>query len=222
MAGNLDPETLNVEMARSESVWSRAEDFWQAVGWAFNCSTLYPRRWERWRLWLEFMCDVLEDDWEVRMEAVKAQGHSEDSAAAREAMKQSLAWKYISTTSGLSETKRRMLRAIFADGQAESMLLFKEVFRNELKEPSDKTEKKKEQVALNLDENLFGDYDEDSDEESSSASGDEQNAPTTRTRQSRTGRKDAQNPSPSAVSRDAPQGRFNEAALTSALGPLSA
>lgn len=54
------------------SVWNEAEDFWHAVGWAFNCSVLHPAQWKHWHLWLQFMCQVLEDDWEDR-----AANHSE-------------------------------------------------------------------------------------------------------------------------------------------------
>ncbi|KAJ5929562.1 hypothetical protein N7454_006512 [Penicillium verhagenii] len=53
----------NVRLALEESLWSRAEDFWHAVGWAFNCSVLHPERWERWQIWLQYMCDIMEDDW---------------------------------------------------------------------------------------------------------------------------------------------------------------
>ena len=50
----------------ADSVWQRAEDFWHVVGWAFRCSVLHPERWERWQIWLQFMCNVLEDDWKER------------------------------------------------------------------------------------------------------------------------------------------------------------
>lgn len=47
----------------SRSVWQEAEDFWHAVGWSFNCSVLHPAQWKHWQIWLQFMCQVLEDDW---------------------------------------------------------------------------------------------------------------------------------------------------------------
>ncbi|KAJ5809972.1 uncharacterized protein N7503_002190 [Penicillium pulvis] len=62
---------LNLEMGKSDSLWSRAEDFWHAVGWAFNCSVLHPERWERWQIWLQYMCEVMEDDWEQRLETYR-------------------------------------------------------------------------------------------------------------------------------------------------------
>ncbi|KAI5282137.1 hypothetical protein KEM54_002954, partial [Ascosphaera aggregata] len=155
-------DMLNIAMARNESVWSRAEDFWQAVGWAFKCSVLYPPRWDRWRLWLEFMCDVLEDDWNARVER-----RDDDDGGGRpqygtpsweSLLKESLIVKYIASTSALSDKKRRIMRAIFADGQAESTLLFKEVFRDELKIPR-KCSPRTRDAELDLEENIYGDYD---------------------------------------------------------------
>ncbi|KAG0159807.1 putative glycosyl transferase family 2 [Penicillium digitatum] len=61
-----DTRPLNTKFNQAYSLWSCAEDFWHAVGWAFNCSVLYPSRWERWQIWLQFMCNVLEDDWKER------------------------------------------------------------------------------------------------------------------------------------------------------------
>jgi hypothetical protein len=63
---NPDTKPLNTKYNQGSSLWTRAEDFWHAVGWAFNCSVLHPARWERWQVWLQFMCNVLEDDWKER------------------------------------------------------------------------------------------------------------------------------------------------------------
>lgn len=63
---NPDTRPLNTKFNQAASVWHCAEDFWHAVGWAFNCSVLHPARWERWQIWLQFMCNVLEDDWKER------------------------------------------------------------------------------------------------------------------------------------------------------------
>ncbi|KAJ5823482.1 hypothetical protein N7447_005822 [Penicillium robsamsonii] len=60
---NPDTKPLNTKFNQASSLWHCAEDFWHAVGWAFNCSVLHPARWERWQIWLQFMCNVLEDDW---------------------------------------------------------------------------------------------------------------------------------------------------------------
>jgi hypothetical protein len=155
-------EKIDTPFSRSESLWSRAEDFWQVVGWAFNCSCLqststYAQRWERWSLWSEYMLQILEDDWEVRYAA--------------EECEKSLIWQYIDTASGGYGKHRRILRAIFADGSEKATNEFREVFKNELKEPTKDSEKvKKREVDVNVEQEIYGDYmgkddDDFSDEE---------------------------------------------------------
>lgn len=181
-APSIDADDLNVPLARTGSVWARAEDFWQAVGWAFNCAVRHPRRWARWRLWLEFMCEAMEADWAERERLVavigSVRGAGGDDVAsssgangvtAREIFKESLVFGFIASTSSLADRHRRILRALFADGRAESATLFREVFPNELKEPvraADKLAKKRE-VDVDIDAGQFGDYlvadDEDGD-----------------------------------------------------------
>ncbi|KAJ5777888.1 hypothetical protein N7520_001134 [Penicillium odoratum] len=80
---------LNLEMGQGDSLWARAEDFWHAVGWAFNCSVLHPERWERWQVWLHYMCEIMEDDWEQRLETYHEFGAQkrEDARTLEEAKK---------------------------------------------------------------------------------------------------------------------------------------
>jgi hypothetical protein len=143
-------EKIDTPFARNESLWSRAEDFWHVVGWAFNCSCLkstpmYAQRWERWSLWLGFMLQVLEDDWEVRCAAGECQ--------------RSLMWQSVATASGGYGKHRRILRAIFADGSEKATNEFREVFRNELKGPTKDSEKvKKREVDVNVEAEIYGDY----------------------------------------------------------------
>ena len=143
-------ERIDTPFSRNESVWSRAEDFWHIVGWAFNCSSLkstptYAQRWEWWSLWLGYMIQVLEDDWEVRCAAGECE--------------RSLMWQYIVTASGGYGKHRRILRAIFADGREKATNEFKEVFKTELKEPTKDAEKvKKREVDVNVEEEIYGDY----------------------------------------------------------------
>ncbi|RMD41585.1 hypothetical protein DV735_g3517, partial [Chaetothyriales sp. CBS 134920] len=94
-------------------LWTRAEDFWQVVGWALNCSCLagrYRERWKWWLPWLEFVLDALEADWDI-------------------------IWQYVELAKGGYARSRRMMRAIFADGSQKALNEFGEVFRNELKAP---------------------------------------------------------------------------------------
>ncbi|OAX85050.1 hypothetical protein ACJ72_00580 [Emergomyces africanus] len=162
-APDSDVTFMTLELAQRGSLWFRSEDFWSAVGWAFNCAVLYPKRWARWRIWLEYMCDVLEDDWAER----------EKMTDSPTTLHQSLIFKYISATSGESAQHRRIVRAIFADGSHASLNEFKQVFRNELKEPEkDKDNLKRREADVNVDDDVFGDYlagDEDDGDEDDDA-----------------------------------------------------
>lgn len=170
-----ETKPLNMDLGQSGAVWSRAEDFWHAVGWAFNCSVLHPWRWERWRLWLEFMCEVLEDDWNERkrqFEAEEVEGEEHDGDK-EQILEQSLIFRYIEGESGGLGRNRRILRAIFADGGGNSANEFREVFHNELKQLKRGPENvKKREAEVNIDEEEYGDYltkDEDDDEETPTA-----------------------------------------------------
>ena len=189
-----DAKQLNLELAQSAALWSRAEDFWHAVGWAFNCSVLHRERWDRWRVWLEFMCEVLEDDWRERMrlaeaEAAAAQNnndvpngklkrrlrnrtdnHDQHTAVLRD----SLICRYITDPSAGFGRNRRILRAVFADGGPSAVNEFRQVFHNELRPLRSKAGDqpgniKKREVEVNVDQGVYGDYltekDDDDDDD---------------------------------------------------------
>ncbi|RDW81136.1 uncharacterized protein DSM5745_04693 [Aspergillus mulundensis] len=153
---NLD-EDIPIELAQSASVWSRAEDFWHAVGWAFNCAVLHPARWKYWRIWLEFMCQVLEDDW-VQRQRIMEQDPSHDD----QILKDSIIVNYIVNSHAGFGRDRRILRAIFADGGASAVNEFREVFRKELKLSRKKENKDKDSrkrgAAVNVDADEYGDF----------------------------------------------------------------
>lgn len=145
---NENADHVNSELANADGVWARADDFWQAVGFAFNCSVVHKNRWNRWQLWLDFMITVLEDDWGQRGDERK-----EDS----------LIIKYINAGSGANGGEKRILRAIFADGNTRSLAEFKEIWKNEIKErkpPNEDAVKAAKRVTtkINIDENDYGDY----------------------------------------------------------------
>ena len=150
---------INLPMANSHSLWSRAVDFWHAVGWAFNCSVLHPDRWERWRQWLEFMCEVMERDWNDRLESPGAarEEEEEEEEGRKALLMESLIFKYLTSSIGYGG-KRRMLRAVFADGSAASLTEFREVFKHELRKPASEESSKKRARHVNLDEDEYGDY----------------------------------------------------------------
>ncbi|KAL4920026.1 hypothetical protein BDW62DRAFT_178277 [Aspergillus aurantiobrunneus] len=155
---------IDIDLAHSASVWSRAEDFWHAVGWAFNCSVLHPARWERWRIWLEFMCEVLEEDWDER-QRIRENDPSHDDRTLRDSM----VVHYINNSSAGWGHHRRILRAIFADGGTSAVNEFREVFHHELKLSRKRAAKEKEprkrEAAVDIDAEEYGDFYHTSDHE---------------------------------------------------------
>lgn len=171
-----EAKPLDLPLGQSASLWSRAEDFWHAVGWAFNCSVLYPERWERWQVWLQFMCRVLQDDWREREQKfAEMQAQNKDDATTTEErenggkqaddldiFRESLIFQYISENTGFGRN-RRLLRAIFADGTSNSMSEFREVFTNELRQlrseqDTQKSKARKREIEVNIDHDEYGDY----------------------------------------------------------------
>lgn len=140
---------LHTPYARSQALWTRAEDFWQLVGWAFNCACLpgiHADRWNHYRLLLEYLLDVLETDWQSR------------TTSANSSPEESLIWQYIELAGGGSGRARRIIRAIFADGSTRSTNEFRAIFANELKEPEQDSGKIKKREAINIDQDIYGDY----------------------------------------------------------------
>ncbi|KAL4803597.1 hypothetical protein BDV18DRAFT_144014 [Aspergillus unguis] len=153
---NLDRD-IDIDLAQSASVWSRAEDFWHAVGWAFNCAVLHPARWRHWRIWLEFMCEVLEEDWAERQREWEDDPKHDDQI-----LKDSMMVRYINTSQTGFGRHRRILRSIFADGGALAVGEFREVFDKELKLSRKKKDKekdaKKRAVKVDIDAEEYGDF----------------------------------------------------------------
>jgi hypothetical protein len=112
-----------------------AKDFWHVVGWALNCSVKYPQRWKYWKVWLDFMLDVLDADWQERerqdnlVQASKQIGREEWPS-----LRKSLLVRYLSEAKGRSSAVKRVVRSAFADGSSDSLQEFPEVFPNETKE----------------------------------------------------------------------------------------
>ncbi|KAI9699761.1 MAG: hypothetical protein M1836_002796 [Candelina mexicana] len=164
-SSNEDLDTVNIALAKAGSLWTRAEDFWHVVGWAFNCSVLWPKRWARWKLWLEFMLDVLRDDWEERVRMVEERTDWIDGV---DFLEESMIIKYLSSDFSRYGGNRRVIRAVFADGSPKSLNEFKEIFKKETSERIINNGIKKLAVKVNVDEEVYGDYvepDEDSDDE---------------------------------------------------------
>jgi hypothetical protein len=150
---------FRTRFATTDSIFTRVDDFWALVGWAFNCSCLpdmYQSRWTHYELLLTFFLDVLETDWQLHFAANTCE--------------ESLIWNFIELGSGGFWRGRRILRAVFADGGSRSLNEFREVFHNELKLPKSEEDKyKKRTTAVDIDKDEFGDYlgAEDSDDSAS-------------------------------------------------------
>ncbi|KAI7490721.1 hypothetical protein KC351_g439 [Hortaea werneckii] len=141
-----------------DSIWSNAEDFWHVLGWAFNCSILHQTKWKRYLLFLDWMLSALSLDLE--------------SNAKHGAADQSILAKYLGSVGESRNNKRRVMRAVLADGGTRSTGEFPEIWKNETKPPKRKAEDEVAQMdkkrKLDLEAGEFGDYyiDSDSDLES--------------------------------------------------------
>lgn len=168
-------EPINSKLANEGSLWLRAQDFWQVVGWAFNCSIHHRGRWNVWKIWLEYMLDVLEADWKAASK-MHNYGITEKKPADLNAMehmyRNCILVQYVSEGARSSTELRRIVRSIFADGSVDASKGYTEVFKDETREENAKTGlKRKREVKLNLDEDDYGDYLQNDD--------DEDNAPAT-------------------------------------------
>ena len=154
-----DAEKVKGIIANNGRLRNCAKDFWHIVGWAFNCSVKYPQRWKCWKVWLDYMLDVLDKDWNERdardlgtyTSYPKAVTDLEASSVFR---RRSLLVTYLSDAKSRSIAIKRIVRSAFANGSVQSMREFPEVWENETKEVKlEQGQKRKRE---------FGDYgDED-------------------------------------------------------------
>lgn len=143
-------ESIDTDLANTGSLWARAEDFWQIVGWSFNCSILHKRRWERWCIWLDFMIELLESDWDLR------QGESGVNV-----MEKSLIVQYINYGSSTAGRERRIVKAVFADGRPKAVAEFGEIWQNETKELKTDAAFKRVEAKIDIEADNYGDYMDD-------------------------------------------------------------
>ncbi|KAI7329395.1 hypothetical protein KC315_g6167 [Hortaea werneckii] len=136
-----------------DSIWTNAEDFWHVLGWAFNCSILHQTRWKRYLLLLDWMLNALSSDLKYN--------------AKHDTADQSILAKYLSSVGEGRNNKRRVMRAILADGGTRSTGEFPEIWKNETKPPKRKAEDEGAQMdkkrKLDLEAGEFGDYYNNSD-----------------------------------------------------------
>lgn len=155
-AGN-DIDRLGTEAANSQSIWQRAEDFWHVVGWALNCSILHKKRWERWKLWLDITLDFIEADWEECLRQCQLGLTERDGT-----LEDSLLWQYISEHGrqepNIGGTRRRIVKAILAAGDAKSLEQFPEIWVKETEGPKVQNNDKSYVGTVNFETGELGDY----------------------------------------------------------------
>ena len=127
-----------------------------------NCSVLYPRRWQYWLPWLEFMCDVLEADWTEReridLEAYEANNQVGDIPTT--SRQQSIMLMYMDQKGSRQGNYKTIIKALLADGSNLSSTSFPEVFDKEPRGRRKETNKRKREE-LDLENDKFGDYFDD-------------------------------------------------------------
>lgn len=124
MRGDCDPAeedvagTIYAVFANDNSLFSQVQDIWQVVGWALNCSVLWRSRWLKWKLFLEFYLDVLEEYLKIEPSTDRPSSETADFASSFQLN---------------GAQTRTALRAVFASGNGKSTNEFGEVFKDETK-----------------------------------------------------------------------------------------
>lgn len=155
-----DEDHIRGKLANRGSVWARGQDFWKVLGWAFNCSALYPHRWRWWwKPWLEYMLDVLEADYEERKRVDIEQEGQKDKYEYQN-LQESLLVSYVMPKNSRMSPLKPIMSALFADGSPSSQAIYTEVFKKENKIAS-KNNKKRKRGRVDLENDNFGDYDDD-------------------------------------------------------------
>jgi hypothetical protein len=164
-----------------QSVWNKAQDFWAVVGWAFNCSVQHKARWSRWSLWLELMIEILDKDL-----TRAAAGESKEIADC-------LLAHYLAPIGEGRNNRRRVMRAITADGTMKSMAEFGEIWKDETSPPKkQEDDRAPKRQKLDLEKGQYGDYFDDESEVEDSLTNNTGAATASTTRRKRRGPSAAQ------------------------------
>ncbi|KAL0931021.1 uncharacterized protein CTRU02_213756 [Colletotrichum truncatum] len=154
----IDGDQVSNKMAVEDSIWHRAHDFWAVVGWAFNCSSIHPRRWRYWKTWLEFMVDVLEADLQERKRMdEESTSPSQESTWAH--MRGTILVMYIKQKADSNRYGLKMIQqALFAEGNSSAVAKFPEIFNKETKGLPSEDKTRKRMATLDIENDQFGDY----------------------------------------------------------------
>lgn len=154
-----DSDLTRSIFANKDSLFAQGSSFWEAIGWAFNCSVVNQRRWPYWKQWLDVFCTILEDDWKERSKIARDSLSSVEYKEGEWAL-QSLIMLYLQENPTGSEVKG-YLRAILANGSEKAINEFNEVWEHETKEPR-KMDKDKRGKDVDIDNDEYGDFELDS------------------------------------------------------------
>lgn len=164
-SGDDDSDSVGGQFARGQILFRRAPDFWAVLGWAFRCAAEYPQRWRHWRVWLEYVVWVLEDDFDERLERDRqgAAGWGGGKGSTPYPMlKRSLLVGYLEDLRrARRNASKEVMRALFAfsDGDpAPDRALFREVFERETVAAKSTPKRKRAEMVVDLENDQFGDY----------------------------------------------------------------
>ncbi|KAI1293093.1 hypothetical protein F5Y03DRAFT_402682 [Xylaria venustula] len=170
---SLDPDErglVRLSPRHGNDSWQRSRDFFSIVGWAFNCSVLYPERWQWWSRWLRFMLDLLEKDLEERHRL-----DTENGLDDMPFLRSSILASYIDQccTGRTADVTMWVVKALFAVGDTSSTSDFQEIWHREHRSKSTKyqrTSNKRKREKINIDKGEYGGYLDDESVHSSQAS----------------------------------------------------
>ncbi|EHK24620.1 uncharacterized protein TRIVIDRAFT_30550 [Trichoderma virens Gv29-8] len=165
-------DLLRGKIANEGGVWTKGQDFWSTVGWAFHCCTLLPHRWRYWKAWLEFMLDVLDADWDERERRDKEDHETNGQVGDEPTMwrAESMIIMYMDQKDGRHSGPKAIMKALFAYNGSVSSSSFQAIFDKEHKGPRRRVKKRKRDAVLDLANDQFGDYFDEDDSISSGVS----------------------------------------------------
>lgn len=147
---------LECRFANEHSIWRRAPDFWATLGWAFRCAAAHPHRWRHWKVWLDYLIEVLELDWDERLEKDKENDDNNYTM-----LKESLFAIYLDDLRrDRKKPEKETLRALmaFTDDDQSDNTVYREIFERELAINTSKNKRKRAETIVDLDNDQFGDY----------------------------------------------------------------
>jgi len=163
-----DSDHLTGGFVESQLLWKNATDFWAVFGWACRCAAEHSQRWQYWRVWLDFVIEAMERDWDERLSKDIASGKTSKgkSAPAYPLLRESLLVAFLADLKRQRKNiEREVLRALFAfcNDNSTTRLYYKEVFKKETATIKSQNKRKRADAVVDLENDEFGDYFDDYD-----------------------------------------------------------